>query len=304
MTELLDPVNLTALIVLGLIAGTLGGLLGVGGSVVIIPGLALVFGSGSNQHLYQAAAMTVNVAVALPAARRHHQAQAVVPAVLKWMLPAAIGFIVLGVLLSNLPIFKDEDGGQWLGRLLALFLIYVIYLNLKKLTGRVRFSGPGEQPRPDPSQIDTHNSTPPLNTNPEPETLESAMVTPPRAMSVGGIMGLTAGLMGVGGGALAVPLQQTLLKLPLRNCIANSSAVMVFSAAIGATLKVATLPGHGFPVTAALGIAAVLGPTAILGARIGAGLTHTLPIRGVRVAFVLLMIVAMLKMAAIPGSPI
>lgn len=298
MTDLLDPVNLTALIALGLIAGTLGGLLGVGGSVVIIPGLVLVFGSGSNQHLYQAAAMTVNVAVAVPAALRHRRAQAIVPRVLTWMLPAAIGFIILGVLLSNLPIFKDEDGGVWLGRLLALFLIYVIYLNLKKLRpGTGRFSG--RQPT---ASLNQNEPTPP--STPETETLTTAQITPPRALSVGGIMGLTAGLMGIGGGALAVPLQQALLKLPLRNCIANSSAVMVFSAAIGAALKVATLPEHGFPVTAALGIATVLGPTAILGARLGAGLTHTLPIRGVRVAFVLLMIVAMLKMAAIPGSPI
>jgi len=291
MPQLSDPLILLALVTIGLLAGTLGGMLGVGGSVVIIPGLAMVFGRGENQHLYQAAAMTVNVAVAIPAALRHRKAQAVMPQVLRWMLPAAVGFIVLGVVLSNLPVFRDEQGGVWLGRLLALFLLYVIYLNVLKLARAPRFSEGSPAPNPTPPDATEHPHTTPT-------------ITPPRSITVGGIMGTTAGLLGVGGGALAVPLQQTLLHLPLRNCIANSSAVMVFSAAIGACLKLATLGQHDIPIASALLIAVILAPTAIVGARLGAGLTHTLPVRGVRLAFVLLMVVAALKMAAIPNLPI
>ncbi|MEM9021783.1 MAG: sulfite exporter TauE/SafE family protein [Planctomycetota bacterium] len=285
MPQLDDPLILLALVAVGLLAGTLGGLLGVGGSVVMIPALATLFGTGENQHLYQAAAMTVNVAVAIPAAHRHRKAGALAPGVLRWMLPAAVLAIVLGVLASNLPIFENDTGGKWLGRVLAVFLLYVIAVNLRKL-------------RKPKAQRDT-------------ETLDEAKATPTRCGGVGGIMGFTAGLMGVGGGALAVPLQQTLARLPLRNAIANSSFVMVFSAAIGASLKLATLGGHFDPAQpprpawqSALIIAALLAPTAILGARLGAKLTHALPLDHVRVAFVLLMVVAALKMAAIPGLPI
>lgn len=285
MPQLNDPLILLALVTVGLLAGTLGGMLGVGGSVLMIPALALLFGTGENQHLYQAAAMTVNIAVAVPAAIRHRRAGALVPRVLRWMLPVALVCIVLGVLASNLPVFRDQSGGQWLGRVLAVFLLYVIVLNLLKL-------------RQHKDQRDR-------------ETLEDAKITPTRCGFVGWVMGFTAGLLGVGGGGLAVPLQQTIVRLPLRNAIANSSFVMVFSALIGASLKVATLDGHYDPAQfhrpawqTALLIAAVLAPTAILGARLGAKLTHTLPLTYVRVAFVLLMVVAALKMAAIPGSPI
>jgi hypothetical protein len=273
--------TLAFILLIGCLAGTLGGLLGVGGSVIIIPGLAVLFGTGENQHLYQASAMTANVAVALPAALRHRRANAPVPAVLRWMLPATLVAIVVGVLASNLPVFRDEQGGQWLGRILAIFLGYVVFVNLRKLK------------KPKPQR--------------EHETLEDARVNRWRCGTVGVVMGSAAGLLGIGGGALAVPLQQTLVKLPLRNAIANSSVVMVFSAAIGATLKLATLGAH-YDAGAmarpawqnALLLAALLAPTAIVGARIGAKLTHTLPLAYVRVAFVGLMIAAAVKMAALP----
>ena len=67
-------VDAGAIAAIGLMAGTLGGLLGVGGSVIMIPALTAIF--GPEQHLYQAAAMAVNVGVAVPAAWRHHGAGA------------------------------------------------------------------------------------------------------------------------------------------------------------------------------------------------------------------------------------
>ena len=46
------------LLAIGLVAGFLGGLLGIGGAVVMIP--ALIWAFGENQHLYQAATMICN----------------------------------------------------------------------------------------------------------------------------------------------------------------------------------------------------------------------------------------------------
>src|SRR5690606_25680314 len=80
---------------LGLFAGVFGGMLGVGGSVIMIPGLTFAF--GTNQHLYQAAAMVANVAVAVPSALRHRRQGAIVPQVMRWMLPAAIVAVLAGV---------------------------------------------------------------------------------------------------------------------------------------------------------------------------------------------------------------
>lgn len=279
-TLLHDPVMYVLILLLGLLAGALGGMLGVGGSVVMIPGLAILFSLNKsaepNQHLFQASAMIVNVVVSVPAMLRHRKAGALVGDALVWMLPGALVFILIGVWVSNLPVFEGAAGGRWLGRLLAVFLVYVMVVNILKL----RTKSPIEK----------------VNTK---------LVTPARGLTVGAVMGTIAGLLGIGGGAIAVPLQQVLMKLPLRNCIGNSSAIICISAGVGAIYKNATLGPH-MPVDGPAGwrisllIALLLAPTAWFGSRLGAGLTHSLPLRQVRVAFILLMAVAAWKMAAIP----
>ncbi len=275
---------LVVIAVVGLFAGALGGMLGVGGSVIMIPALVMLFGQGPaepgmaggserlNQHLYQAAAMIVNVCVLLPATVRHYRAGAVLTRVAGRIIPAAIAAIVLGVAASNLPVFGGSGGALWLGRVLGVFLIYVIYVNVRRLLDDRRNGG---------------------------EQLETAVVTLRRTSAVGGSMGFVAGLMGIGGGALAVPLQQVLLRLPLRNAIANSAAIICFSAAIGAAMKNATLAQHGLSWIDSILIAGLLAPSAIAGGWIGARLTHALPLRTVRIGFILLMTAAAWKMLAV-----
>lgn len=284
-----EPLMLLAIAVLGLAAGVLGGLLGVGGSVIMLPGLVILLGreTGDEQHLYQAAAMVVNVAVALPAARRHVKAGVIRKDVLKWMLPSALVFVLVGVGLSNLPFFRG-DGALWLGRVLAVLLLYVTYVNIKKL--RVEWRAAAEaKAGVSKDAFDVSQTRASADAVPE-------AVTPVRSGTLGGLMGLIAGLLGVGGGAVVVPMQQVWMKLPLRTCIGNSSAVMLVSAGLGAIAKNATLPASQ-TLGASLTIAGLLAPTAFIGSRIGAGLTHRLPIRWVRTAFVGLMLVAAWKMA-------
>ncbi|MEM7624264.1 MAG: sulfite exporter TauE/SafE family protein [Planctomycetota bacterium] len=288
--------ELLAIAGLGLVAGTLGGMLGVGGSVLMIPGLVFILGrpTGVEQHLYQAAAMIANVAVSVPAALRHKRAGAMTPAALRWMLPAALVCVVLGVWLSNLSVFAGRDGGVWLGRLLAVFLVYVIGVNIRKLrrSPAMPVSGKGS------------NTSAPAG-GAEDEDLSGA--TPRRGLTVGAAMGTIAGLLGIGGGAVAVPLQQTLMRLPLRRCIANSSAVICVSAGVGAVYKNLSLTDRAVPEgvepitwVQGLTIGLLLAPTAWAGGRLGASLTHRLPLRTIRVAFIALMIVAAWKMAALP----
>lgn len=270
------PLLLVALI--GLLAGVLGGMLGIGGSMIMIPGLVIVFGQGIrpgfNQHAYQAAAMIANVAVAVPAALRHHRARMIQTNILRVMLPAAALAVIAGVLLSNLPVFRGDEGGVWLGRLLALFLVYEIIFNIRK----IMVGGEDVVQHP----------------------MQAARVTRPRIVVAGTSMGLIAGLLGVGGGIIAVPLQQILLGLQLRAAIANSAAVMVASSAMGAVVKNWTLPMNDVPWYGGLLLAAMLAPTCIIGGRFGASLTHRLPIRQVRVAFIILMGVAAYRLAGLP----
>ena len=283
--------KLIIITVLGLVAGVLGGMLGVGGSVIMIPGLAFVFSRepGAGQHLFQASAMIVNVVVSVPATLRHKKAGAIRIDALKWILPAALVCIVVGVWFSNLPIFEGEHNEIRLKRLLALFLVYVMFLNIMKL----------RKPKPIETPPTPTPGAPPATTTTH-EEADASTVTPVRGGAVGVAMGFVAGLLGIGGGAVSVPLQQLLLRLPLRSCIANSSAIICLTAGVGALYKNLTLEQHGYEWQVSLLIAALLGPSAFIGGRLGANLTHRLPVRQVRIAFIALMFIAACKMASIP----
>lgn len=257
---------------IGSLAGTFGGLLGVGGSVIMIPAMLLLFGPRHGmeaQHLYMAAAMIVNIFVAAPSAYRHNKAGAMLPPILKIMIPAAILGSVTGVFISNIPAFSGA-GSLWLSRIFGGFLLYVAGYNFWRLLSKT--SMPEVTPR----------------TAREISKLRIALIGLP--------VGLSGGLLGIGGGALAVPLQQIVLRIPLRRAIANSSLNVFFVSIFGATLKNYTLsqhfyrPGEPFNVIQSLGIAAVLIPTAFAGGYIGGFLTHWLPRGWLRAAFICLML--------------
>ena len=125
------------------------------------------------------------------------------------------------------------------------------------------------------------------------EQVEAGPVWP--RLAIGFPMGVSAGLLGIGGGSLAVPAQQMGLKVPLRNAIATSSATIASVSWIGAIVKNVQLGDNG-SVTRSLLLAACLAPTAMIGSYVGGHLTHRLPVKVVRVAFVLLMLYASAKM--------
>ncbi|MEM6392637.1 MAG: sulfite exporter TauE/SafE family protein [Planctomycetota bacterium] len=277
--------QLLILPVVGFAAGVLGGLLGVGGSVVMIPAMVMLLGQGLtpgyDQHLYQAAAMLVNLAIAGPAAYRHAKAGAVMRAVVIALVPGALIGIVLGVLLSNAPLFAGPDGVLWLQRAFGAFAAYVALLNARKWwQARTDTNSPRATPARPAAENARFERQPPFT----------------RSAPVGLATGLVAGLLGIGGGALAVPLQQIALKLRLRNCIANSAMTITVTAGIGAAIKLITLDQHGGRVIDAWVLFACLAPTGIAGSLLGAQLTHHLPTRQVRLAFVLLMAVVSIRL--------
>jgi uncharacterized membrane protein YfcA len=274
----ISGLEMIILALIGSIAGILGGLLGIGGSIVMIPAMLFLFGprhGNESQHLYQAAAMIVNVFVGISSAYRHFKAGAMLWPTLKMLIPVAIVGSILGVYVSNLPYFSG-DGTIWLSRLFGLFLLYVLVHNLWGLYRGKR---------------------------------KSDTVTPPddriggwKAGLIGVPVGLSNGLLGIGGGVVAVPLQQTVLKIPLQRSIANSSACIVFVAIFGAISKNLTLGKHigpdGLPfgLAQSIGIAAILVPTAFVGAYVGAYLTHKMSLGWLRIAFACLMLYGGIKL--------
>lgn len=253
--------------VIGLTAGVLGGLAGIGGSLIILPGLALVFGfhtpDFAEQHMYMAAAMATNVLVALPATSRHIRARAVRRNLVVPILPAMLIAMIVGVLASNFI------HGLMLKRLLALFIASYALVNLYRLLRPL-----GETGRP------------------------AERTSTPMMATVGASAGLVGGLLGLGGGVILVPLLQVLSRIRLREAIAVSAAVMIATALVGAVLKFATLSTHGIAPESAALLVLMMAPTAMLGATLGAHLTHRLPVRVVRGVVSVLLLLAAARMIA------
>jgi uncharacterized membrane protein YfcA len=252
---------------IGLAAGLVGGLLGVGGSVIVIPGLVLYLSQmgrydGSAQHLIQAAAMICNVFVAAPSVLAHRRARAITKSVVVFLVPAAVAGILLGVGVSNTALFARHRG-VYLAMVFACFMAYVAVYNAWRLRAKTDLEqGFDRRPKPPAAAV----------------------------AGVGLVMGFAAGLLGIGGGALCVPMQQVFLRIPLRRAIANSAATILCVSPIGALFKNATLGHHGIEVTRSLELALLLVPTAILGSYVGGWLTHALPRRALRVVFIVFMV--------------
>jgi uncharacterized membrane protein YfcA len=108
--------------------------------------------------------------------------------------------------------------------------------------------------------------------------------------------GFISGLLGIGGGIVAVPLQRRFMHMPLTIAIANSTALIAATALFGLAMKnYAYFHEHG-TVAAPFQLAALLAPSAIVGSLLGARLTHRLPISTLRGLFIVLLIVAAIRM--------
>jgi hypothetical protein len=177
------------------------------------------------------------------------------------LIPTAIFGILVGVAISDSSAFARQNG-SYLAMILSGFLAYVACYNIWRLF---------------------------RTTDREREFGQQGRLSPWKIAAAGLPMGLTAGLLGIGGGAVCVPIQQVLLKIPLRKAIANSAATIVFSALIGAIHKNSTLSAHGVELIDSLRLAGTLIPTAILGSYFGGKLTHLLPKKALRVVFILFM---------------
>lgn len=265
---------------LGLVAGVAGGLAGIGGSLIILPGLGLFMGydepERTVQHLYMGSAMIVNFLVAAPAAWRHSRAGSVPGSIVKVVLPAMTLAMLAGVLLS------DQVRGERLVLILAAFIGGYALLNIYRVV-RPRRNAPAHPPAPRGGLL----------------------------AGIGGFTGVIGGLLGIGGGIVMVPLLQVFARTPLRLAIGASSAAMCVTAVFGSTLKVWGLPAHGFSAGDALLLAGAMAPTAIVGSLVGARLTHTLPLKAVRIIISALLLAAAARMALshfqherrTPGAP-
>ena len=200
----MDPQIVVEYMAFGLFGGMIGGLLGIGGSVGIIP-LATIFISPDKQQL-QCAAMLCNVAVASTAYRRYLMAGKIEWTFARRIVPAAIIAVLAGVAASTVI---DASSFR------VMFAAFLMVVAVREF----RLLAIGSEHSPD----------------------DARELSPARGAGIGAIMGFLSGLLGIGGGVVGVPLMRAWARIPMKRAVVTSVCTMVPLAMVGATMKSITL---------------------------------------------------------------
>ena len=254
-----DPSLLLPIAILGLAAGFLAGLLGIGGGMLLVPGLTFILGPrigdpGLTVKVAIATSMATIVVTSVSSVLAHQRRGAI-----RWDIVARLApGVVLGGLVGGIGLFAHLKG-QWLALGFAAFVAWSGWRMLASGAAPARRGLPGT----------------------------------PGMAAVGTGIGTLSGLVGAGGGFLAVPFMVA-CSVPLHAAVATSAALglpvtlsnVAGHAAAGWELR-AAIPGawgyfHGL---ALVGVALCSVPAAQLGARAA----HALPARRLRRAFAVLL---------------
>jgi uncharacterized membrane protein YfcA len=250
----------------GAVAGLLSGLFGVGGGLIIVPILSVLFTiqafSGTHiMHIALGTSLATIVFTSISSARAHHHRGGVNWSLVRRIIPGIVVGTLLGAWLAS------QMNTFWLK---GVFVIFVFYVGTQLLL----------ELRPNPS-----------GRNPGTIVMFCA----------GTVIGAFSSLVGIGGGTLSVPFL-IFCNYPMRQAVGTSSAIglpIAISASVGYLLagqQVHGLPpfSAGFVYLPALGGIAL---ASMITAPMGAWLAHRLPVSLLRKLFALLLYVIGTKMA-------
>ena len=265
LTSITDQPALAAKIaILGIAGGLGGGLFGIGGGLVIIPGLTML--SSASIKTFQVAALPVGVCVAGSSVIKHLRTKTVQWRWVRWALPAALA-------------------GSWIGSMLAgrldariLELLFGCFLAATALR-ESWVLWRGKEP----------DAGAPIRT---------VAPIPVLALSLGTLMGALSALLGIGGGILAVPWLRMLGGLPMRSTVATSSTLVLLTSVFATITRIVPIlrtDGLSGLQDEAL-LAACLLPGAVVGGYVGAALVHRLPVRKLAAGFIIVLVVLASRM--------
>jgi hypothetical protein len=270
--------ELAGLPVLGLAVGYASGLFGVGGGFMLTPLLIALFGIPPG--IAVGSGLGQMIVVSLTSARKHAAAGYVDLRLAGWMAPGVVAGAFAG---KHLLDWLDSlEGLTFLGHQYgaARLVISLIFLVLLLGTALRLWLG-------DASTVEYVDDGPlRWSDGPAPVELPASGVKPFSAVTLllgGAVAGVMAGLLGVGGGIIVVPLLVYGFGIPLRMSIGTSSALVLVSAVVGTT---AHLIGQHLNLT--LVAALLLG--SFLGVRAGVWHSHRLHVAHLQRAFALLVL--------------
>ena len=251
--------DLPLFLLLGVVAGLLAGLLGVGGGLIIVPALLWIFHSHGVDpavlvHLSVGTSLTAIIGTSLASIRAHQRRGAVRWPLVRVLVPGILAGAWIGAMLADLL------PALWLQRVVGCFAILVGL--------QIAF-----KPR-----IHPHRELP--------GCLGMTLA--------GGAIGAVSAVVGIGGGSLTVPFLHW-HNISLRNAVATSSACGLPIALAGAAgFLVSGWGASGLPPGSTGYIYWPVLPgivmAALLFAPLGARLAHTLPLRTLEKIFALLLL--------------
>jgi uncharacterized protein len=248
----MDGVYLLLLAALGLLGGVLSGLVGVGGGIIFVP--ALVYAAGWNIQEAVAASLVLVVFSSLSGTLRNIRSENRI----NWRVTAILSAVVAPAALAG--VFASYYFGKTVVEIaFALLLLALAYPTAR---GRSEREGGGSR------------------------------IPLPLVLLAGVAIGVLAGLLGVGGGALLVPLMVLGFGSSTKTAASNSLAIIFFTGIVGAVGYVAT----GYDYLSISLPPLIVG--ALIGAWVGAFARNFIPEKVVRWGFAVLMVVVALRILA------
>jgi len=255
-----------ALLATGAIAGVLAGLLGVGGGIVIVPVLFLLFPfvgveSGVLMHLAVGTSLATIIPTSIMSARAHHKRGGVDFALLKSWGPAIFVGVIIGA--SFGAVAKGE----------VLTLIFAAVAILVAVNMAFRKEG---------------------------MILADALPAGIARHALALVVGMFSVVMGIGGGTLSVPIL-TAFNYPIRRAVGTASAIGLIIALPGSISFILSGLGHPDLPPGSLGYANLAGfalivPATMLMAPVGVRLAHTINPANLRKAFAFFLLLTSLRM--------
>jgi uncharacterized membrane protein YfcA len=242
------------LLAMGCFGGFAAGLLGIGGGMVLVPFITMIFGAKHFApqlivHMAIATSLATIMFTSLSSVRAHHLHGAVLWPVVRMLSP--------GILIGSWI-------GPWIGKQMntqVLALVFGLF---------VAFSATQ------------------MLVNKKPAAARDLPGTP-GMLGMGGLIGVVAGLVGAGGGFISVPFMAW-CNVKIHNAVATSAA-LGFPIALAGTISniyfgwgEPGLPQYslGFIYVPAL---AVIAAASVVLAPLGARVAHKMPVRGLQRAF-------------------
>lgn len=230
------------LFILGISAGVLSGMFGIGGGIVIVPVLVALFGQPF-PNAVAASLAALMMPVGLLAVMAYYRAGKLK---IRIAAPIAVGLVFGGLIGAgvalNLPVTTMQ-------RLYALFLLYVSW----------RFIEPRKW------LTERRNGSTVAATSEAPVTLAWYFL-----LLVGLVAGVISGMFGVGGGIVMVPALVTLLRFDQKLAVGTSLAAMLPPVTLGSVLSYYQSGLLDVPMAAFIALGLIGG--SFIGARIALGL--------------------------------